>query len=135
MGKGEKPVAAGMRKAAGACTLQISEFAVSEFTLNDLVRIIKSRSSADAKSSYTKSLLEAGPERAAKKFGEEAVEAVIAAVASDKQALAGEAADVVYHLLVLLQSADVSFEEVLAELARRTAQSGIEEKASRKAQS
>jgi phosphoribosyl-ATP pyrophosphohydrolase len=108
---------------------------VSQFTLNDLVEIIKSRSSADAKSSYTKSLLEAGPERAAKKFGEEAVEAVIAAVASDKQALVNEAADVAYHLLVLLQSAGVSFDEVLAELARRTAQSGIEEKASRTAQS
>lgn len=105
---------------------------MNRFEVNDLIEIIKSRASADAKSSYTKSLLEAGTERAAKKFGEEAVEAVIAAVTNDRQALVNESADVVYHLLVLLQSAGVSFDDVLAELAKRTRQSGIEEKASRK---
>ena len=76
----------------------------SAFTLNDLAAVIAQRAGASADSSYTKSLLDAGPPRAAKKFGEEAVEAVIAAIEGDSKALTSEAADVLYHLLVLLRS-------------------------------
>jgi phosphoribosyl-ATP pyrophosphohydrolase len=104
---------------------------MSGFSLADLVRIIKSKRSADAAQSYTKSLFEAGTPRIAKKFGEEAVETVIAAMEGDKRALTSEAADTFYHLLVLLEAGGVTLEEVLGELERRTAQSGLEEKASR----
>jgi phosphoribosyl-ATP pyrophosphohydrolase len=101
------------------------------FTLDDLAALIKSRRADDASSSYTKSLFDAGPPRIAKKFGEEAVEAVIAAVEGDKKALTSEAADVLYHLLVLLEARDVALADVVAELGRRTAQSGHAEKAAR----
>ena len=104
---------------------------MSKFTLTNLDAIIASRTSADAGTSYTKSLLDAGVARAAKKFGEEAVEAVIAAMEQDKTALMKEAADVLYHLLVLMRAGGVSLDEVLDELQRRTAQSGHQEKASR----
>lgn len=93
--------------------------------------IIDSRADGAAKPSYTKSLLDAGTERAAKKFGEEAVEAVIAAVQNDKNALVSEAADVFYHLLVVLKSRKIALEAVMEELERRTSQSGLEEKTSR----
>lgn len=101
------------------------------FSLDDLSRIIADRASASAEASYTRSLLEKGVARCAKKFGEEATEAVIAAVAEDDAALTGEAADVVYHLLVLLRARGVAFADVLAELEKRTRQSGHQEKASR----
>jgi phosphoribosyl-ATP pyrophosphohydrolase len=104
---------------------------MTEFTLEQLAAIIKARSGATAAASYTKSLLEAGLARVAKKLGEEAVEAVIAAVQSDRAALICESADVLYHLLVLFQASGISLEEVLAELERRTQQSGHEEKAAR----
>ena len=104
---------------------------MTRFTLADLDAIIASRVSADAGASYTKSLQEAGVQRAAKKFGEEAVEAVIAAMEKDKTALMKESADVLYHLLVLMRAGGVSLEEVEDELQRRTAQSGHAEKASR----
>jgi phosphoribosyl-ATP pyrophosphohydrolase len=104
---------------------------MTKFTLTDLDAIIASRVSADAGASYTKSLLDAGVARAAKKFGEEAFEAVIAAMEQDKTALMKEAADVLYHLLVLMRAGGVSLDEVLDELQRRTAQSGHQEKASR----
>lgn len=81
-----------------------------------------------AQVSYTKSLLDAGIARVAKKFGEEAVEAVIAAVEQDRAQLTREAADVLYHLLVLLQAGGVPLEEVMAELDRRTSRSGLAEK-------
>lgn len=103
------------------------------FGLNDLASIIAARAGADAGSSYTKSLLEAGMGRAAKKFGEEAVEAVIAAIEGDRKALTSEAADVLYHLLVVLQAGGVPLQDVFDELQRRTAQSGHAEKASRPA--
>lgn len=103
------------------------------FALQDLAAIIAARAGADAGSSYTKSLLEAGMGRACKKFGEEAVEAVIAAMEGDRAALTAEAADVLYHLLVVLQAGGVSLQDVLDELQRRTAQSGHAEKASRAA--
>jgi phosphoribosyl-ATP pyrophosphohydrolase len=75
--------------------------------------------------------LSKGPEKCAEKFGEEAVEALIEAVKGDHAALTSEAADVLYHLLVMLASRDVALDDVLAELSRRTAQSGLEEKAHR----
>ncbi len=104
---------------------------MTKFTLADLDAIIASRVSADAGASYTKSLLDAGVARAAKKFGEEAFEAVIAAMEKDQTALMKESADVLYHLLVLMRAGGVSLEEVEDELQRRTAQSGHQEKASR----
>ena len=105
---------------------------MTRFTIVDLADIIASRASASSEKSYTKSLLEAGVGRAAKKFGEEAVEAVIAAVQKDRPGLVSEAADVIYHLLVVLQAADIPLADVMAELQRRTSQSGHEEKQSRK---
>lgn len=105
---------------------------MSDFSLTDLVAIIAKRASADAGASYTKSLLDGGPARAAKKMGEEAIETVIAAVAGEREPLVHESADLLYHLLVVLQSRGIAFTEVLAELEQRTARSGHEEKASRK---
>lgn len=105
---------------------------MAAFTLDDLAAVIAQRARSDAAVSYTKSLLDAGPPRAAKKFGEEAVEFVIAAVETERQHVVAEAADVLYHLLVVLQSRGVPLDEVLGELARRSAQSGHEEKAARR---
>ncbi len=105
---------------------------MSDFGLADLAAIIAERAGADAETSYTKSLLDAGPVRAAKKMGEEAVEVVIAAVEGDKHALVCESADLLYHLLVVLQARGVPLSDVLTELKRRTAQSGHGEKLSRK---
>ena len=102
------------------------------FTLDELAAIIAARSAASAENSYTKSLLDAGISRVARKFGEEAVEAVIAGVKGDRTELRNEAADVLYHLLVLLQAGGVPVQDVFAELERRTGQSGLAEKASRK---
>jgi phosphoribosyl-ATP pyrophosphohydrolase len=104
---------------------------MSRFSLDDLAAIVAARADASAEASYTKSLLEAGPGRAAKKFGEEAVEAVIAAVESDRTALIKESADVLYHLIVLLRTRDISLDEVMQELQSRTGQSGHAEKAER----
>jgi phosphoribosyl-ATP pyrophosphohydrolase len=101
------------------------------FSLDDLARIIAERASASVDKSYTRSLLEKGPAGAAKKFGEEAIEFVIAASAQDNPSLRAEAADVLYHLLVVLEARGVKLTEVLAELERRTAQSGHQEKAAR----
>ena len=106
---------------------------MSDFTLEDLAAIIARRAEASAETSHTKSLLAAGPARAAKKLGEEAVETVIAAIEGDHTALVSESADLLYHLLVVLQARGVALGEVLAELERRTRQSGHDEKASRKA--
>jgi phosphoribosyl-ATP pyrophosphohydrolase len=101
------------------------------FSLADLAALIASRASAAADQSYTRSLLDSGTGRIAKKFGEEAFEAVIAAIERDPRALKLEAADVLYHLLVLLQDGGVPLQDVVDELARRTLQSGHQEKASR----
>ncbi len=105
--------------------------AMSDFSLADLEAIIAARAGATAEASYTKSLLDAGPARAAKKMGEEAVETVIAAIEGDSKALVSESADLLYHLLVLLRTRGLSLADVLAELERRTSQSGHAEKASR----
>ena len=103
------------------------------FTLDDLSQIIARRAEASAEDSYTRALLDRGVAHCAKKFGEEAIEATIAAVAQDGPALRAEAADVLYHLLVLLRARDVALTDVLAELERRTLRTGLEEKASRRA--
>ncbi|PCH74932.1 MAG: phosphoribosyl-ATP diphosphatase [Rhodobacteraceae bacterium] len=99
--------------------------------LSDLAATIEARKSADPDSSWTARLLAKGPEKCAEKFGEEAIEAIIEAVKGDRAALTAEAADVLYHLLVMLAARDVPLDDVLAELARRQGTSGIAEKAAR----
>ena len=101
------------------------------FTLETLDATIAARAASTAEKSYTKSLLDGGVARCARKFGEEALEAVIAGVEKDREALVKEAGDVMFHLLVLLRAGGASLAEVLAELESRTARSGHEEKASR----
>lgn len=101
--------------------------------LHDLAATIEARKGADPDSSWTAKLLAKGPEKCAEKFGEEAIEAIIEAVKGDQGKLTSEAADVLYHLLVMLAARDVALEDVLAELARRQGVSGISEKASRPA--
>ena len=101
--------------------------------LNRLAETIRARRSETAAKSYTRQLLDAGPEKCAKKLGEEAIETVIAGVHQDDAALAAEAADLVYHLLVLLEARGVPFSAVTAQLDKRMAQSGLAEKASRPA--
>ncbi|MEZ2408436.1 phosphoribosyl-ATP pyrophosphohydrolase [Bosea sp. OAE752] len=101
------------------------------FTLTDLEARIAERASASPEESWTAKLIAAGPERAAKKFGEEAVEAVIAAVKGDRAELIAESADVLYHLLVVLKSRDIALQDVLSQLEARTARSGLAEKAAR----
>ena len=100
-------------------------------TLDDLYATILSRKDADPDSSWTAKLLAKGPEKCAEKFGEEAVEAIIEAVRDDKAALTSEAADVLYHLLVMLAARDVPLGDVMDELARRQGTSGIAEKNAR----
>ena len=100
-------------------------------TLDDLYATILCRKSADPESSWTAQLLSKGPEKCAEKFGEEAVEAIIEAVKDDKAALTSEAADVLYHLLVMLASRDVALTEVMKTLSERQSSSGIAEKAAR----
>ena len=92
---------------------------------------VAARKGADPDSSWTAKLLAKGPEKCAEKFGEEAIEAIIEAVKGDHERLTAEAADVLYHLLVMLAARDVTLAEVLAELARREGQSGLAEKAAR----
>ncbi len=104
---------------------------MTQFTLEDLAKIVASRASESADKSYTRKLLDAGVEKCAKKLGEEATETVIAATAGAKEQVVAESADLLYHLLVVLKSRGVDLSEVYAELEKRTAQSGLEEKASR----
>ena len=99
--------------------------------LTRLAVTIEARKGAEPETSWTARLLADGPEKAAEKFGEEAVEAVIEAVKGDRERLTAEAADVMYHLLVMLASRDVSLEDVLTELERREGVSGLTEKAAR----
>ncbi|MGV6812893.1 MAG: phosphoribosyl-ATP diphosphatase [Brevirhabdus sp.] len=101
-------------------------------TLHDLFATIEARKGADPDTSWTAKLLAKGPEKCAEKFGEEAVEAIIEAVKGDKPRLTSEAADVLYHLFVMLAAQGVTLEEVEVELARREGTSGIAEKAARK---
>jgi len=99
--------------------------------LSRLAATVESRKGADPESSWTAKLFAKGPEKCAEKFGEEAVEAIIAAVKNDRENLVYEAADVLYHLTVMLAARDVTLDEVLAELDRRAGTSGIAEKAAR----
>ena len=105
---------------------------MSRFTIHDLAATIDARAASSGDASYTRKLLDKGAEHCAKKFGEEAVEAVIAAITNDRSDLVAESADVIYHLLVLLKSRGIKLEDVEAALAQRTSMSGLEEKASRK---
>jgi phosphoribosyl-ATP pyrophosphohydrolase len=99
--------------------------------LTRLANTIESRKGEDEKKSYAAKLFARGPEKCAEKFGEEAVEAIIAAAKGDKKNLTEEAADVLFHLLVMLSSRDVKYKDVLNELKRREGKSGIVEKAER----
>lgn len=103
----------------------------SDFTLRDLAARVKERAAASADVSYTRKLLDKGIGHCAKKMGEEAVETVIAAVSESDERVASEAADMLYHLLVVLEARGIPFSEVENALARRTGMSGLEEKAGR----
>ncbi len=105
---------------------------MSKFTLADLEARVKARAQASSDVSYTRKLLDRGVAHCAKKLGEEAVEAAIAAVGEPRERVIGESADVLYHLLVVLHARGITLEEVEAELGARTRQSGLDEKASRK---
>jgi phosphoribosyl-ATP pyrophosphohydrolase len=105
---------------------------MANFTLHDLEKRVQSRAQESADVSYTRKLLDRGVAHCAKKLGEEAVEAALAAVGEDKSRMTAEAADVLYHLLVLLHARGITLDEVEAELGARTRQSGLDEKAARK---
>jgi len=105
---------------------------MSSFTLHDLEKRVQERAQASADISYTRKLIDRGINHCAKKFGEEAVEAAIAAVAEDRDRMIEETADVLYHLLVMLHARGISLAEVEAALAERMRRSGLEEKAARK---
>ena len=104
---------------------------MNTLTLHDLAARVKERAQASAETSYTRKLLDKGISHCAKKLGEEAVETALAAVGEDRDHLIAEAADLLYHLLVVLEARGVSLTEVEAALAARTGMSGLEEKASR----
>jgi phosphoribosyl-ATP pyrophosphohydrolase len=99
--------------------------------LEDLVKTINSRADADPSESWTAKLLAQGPEKCAEKFGEEAVEAIIEAVKGDNNALISEAADVIFHYLIMLKSREINFDDVMKELKNRTKKSGLREKEER----
>ncbi len=105
--------------------------AVDATELDRLFGVIASRKGADASTSYSAKLMAGGATLCARKLGEEAIETVIAALGTDKQAIIAESADLLYHWLVTLAAVDVSPADVYAELARREGRSGIDEKASR----
>lgn len=100
-------------------------------TLDDLEKIIAARASASPDDSWTAKLLAKGPEKVAEKFGEEAIEAIIEAIKGDQERLASEAADVLFHLLVMLHSQGIAIDAVMRQLEHRQNQSGLVEKASR----
>jgi phosphoribosyl-ATP pyrophosphohydrolase len=104
---------------------------MSSFSLSDLEAIVARRAAAPAAESYTAASLARGPAHCARKFGEEAIEAIIAATEGDHDGLVAESADVLFHLLVVWKARGIALDEVMAELSRRTAQSGHAEKASR----
>ena len=104
---------------------------MADFSLTDLEHIVAERAKASPDESYTAKLIARGIEVSAKKLGEEAVEAVIAAVMNNREHLIAESADILYHLLVVLKAANIPLGDVMAELNRRTAQTGLAEKAAR----
>ena len=105
---------------------------MAPFTLQDLEKRVQTRAQASAETSYTRALIDKGVTHCAKKLGEEAVEIAIAAIAEDRERVVTEAADLLYHLLVLLHVRGIALSEVEAALAERTRQSGLDEKAARK---
>src|SRR6188508_3459693 len=105
---------------------------MSTFTIHDLEARVHQRAEASPEESYTRKLIDKGVAHCAKKLGEEAVETALAAVGDDREHLIAEAADLLYHLLVVLEARGVTLVEVESVLAARTAQSGLDEKASRK---
>jgi phosphoribosyl-ATP pyrophosphohydrolase len=105
---------------------------MARFTIHDLATTIDVRAASGTEASYTRKLLDKGAEHCAKKFGEEAVETVIAAIENDRGHIINESADLLFHLLVLLKSRGVTLEEVETALGARTAMTGLEEKAARK---
>jgi phosphoribosyl-ATP pyrophosphohydrolase len=105
---------------------------MSRFTIHDLAGIVDARATSGGEASYTRKLLDKGAEHCAKKFGEEAVETVIAAIENDRDHLIAESADLMFHFLVLLKSRGITLAEVETVLAARTQMSGLEEKAARK---
>jgi phosphoribosyl-ATP pyrophosphohydrolase len=111
--------------------LSAEEAIMSKITLADLEKRVHERAKASAAESYTRTLIDKGVAHCAKKLGEEAIETGLAAVQEDRGRLIAEAADLLYHLLVLLEARGVSLAEVEAALDKRTAQSGHEETASR----
>jgi phosphoribosyl-ATP pyrophosphohydrolase len=122
-----KPVPAIMQSGA-----EMLRKRMNKFTLHDLEKRVQDRAQECADVSYTRKLLDRGVVHCAKKLGEEAVEAAIAAVGEDRQRMIAEAADVLYHLLVVLHARGILLDEVEAELGTRTRQSGLDEKAARK---
>jgi phosphoribosyl-ATP pyrophosphohydrolase len=104
---------------------------MTAFSLNDLAERVEQRAAASAEVSYTRKLLDRGVAHCAKKLGEEAIELAIAAIAEDRERVIAEAADLLYHFLVVLRSRDIALSEVEVALARRTTTSGLDEKASR----
>ncbi|MBY0282626.1 MAG: phosphoribosyl-ATP diphosphatase [Sphingomonas sp.] len=106
---------------------------MAEDFITTLESVIRSRQGADPTTSYTAKLFADGRAKIAQKVGEEAVETVIAALGDDRTALVGEATDLMFHLLVLLADADLSLDDIRAEMRRREGVSGIDEKAARKA--
>jgi phosphoribosyl-ATP pyrophosphohydrolase len=105
---------------------------MATFTLHDLEKRVQERSQASAEVSYTRKLLDRGIVHCAKKLGEEAVEVSIAAVTEERERIIAEAADLLYHLLVVLHARGIALADVEAELGARTRQSGLDEKAARK---
>ena len=105
---------------------------MTKFTLADLEIRVRERAKASASESYTRALIDKGVAHCAKKMGEEAFETALAAVQDDNSRVVAESADLLYHLLVLLEARGVTLDEVEAELGRRTVQSGHEEKAARR---
>ncbi|WP_407048817.1 phosphoribosyl-ATP diphosphatase [Methyloraptor flagellatus] len=106
---------------------------MSDFTLSDLEAIIATRATSDDEKSYTRKLKAKGIAYCAKKLGEEGVETALAAVVGGRKELVGESADLIYHLMVVLNVAGIPLDEVMAELKSRTVRTGLEEKASRPA--
>ena len=105
---------------------------MSRFTIHDLAATIDARAASGGEASYTRKLLDKGSEHCAKKLGEEAVELALASVTESRERLIEEAADLLYHLLVVLKARDIKLAEVEAVLGARASQSGLDEKASRK---
>lgn len=106
---------------------------MTEFSLSDLEKIVARRAQASAEESWTAKLVQQGQDKASQKMGEEAVEAVIAAIKGDKSELTSEVADLLFHMLVVLHIADIPLAQVMCELEQRTGRSGIAEKAARTA--